>query len=165
MKIYCFYLKLLDEYLTIPETGKSLSLYAWTADKELAKQFIHTRNMDHYRYAKRKTDKGVLDDTHLSQREINLQPLYDGIQEVMIPMTWQELASVNAKIDSIEKLAYENKTAIEKIMFPKKIKELLLSCNEICEHDRNGYCVSVINSFYVFMNLYGKYMSFGKKDK
>lgn len=165
MKIHCFYLKLLDEYLSIPETGKSLSLYAWTANKELAKQFIHTRNMEHYRYAKRKADKGILDDTHMSQYEIELQPLYDGIREVMIPMTWQEFASVNGKIDSIEKLSYENKNAIEKIMFPKKIRELLLSCNEICEHDRNGYCVSVINSFYVFMNLYGKYMSFGEKDK
>lgn len=160
MKIHCFYLNLLNEYLENPDTHLSLSLYAWTTDKKLAKDFIKTRNMDKYVYRQKDYDDKFLKNRNVNILQLEYQPLCDGIDEVLIPMTWQEYDALTAKCNSIEDLAEENIRAIYRIMFPRKIKEFLIKCNQVYVKDKTGKLGSNINTFYAFMSIYKDYISF-----
>lgn len=172
MKLYAFYYE---------HSGISY-LYGYTTDKKVAKEFMRTRNQSRFRL---EITKFSMDDikegyyetelleeimnrerssrSSISRLEINFQPLTDGVDEFSIPMTYDEISSVSGKVTAIEEKAMENIRTIEKMYLPEKTRKLLVDCNKVTGKNKSGDLYSVIDSFSVFVSIYGSILDLNEK--
>lgn len=139
---------------TIPESYDPF-LYGWTADKDLAERFKESRNMDRFRLVKKKMDDEECDilSKRYSTSMISMQPLTDGEQDIMVPMTWSEFHDVNAAVDAIDRMALENYSWINTSYLKPEIKEKLKELNTIVVHS-NDELYSGINTIKIFIEKY-----------
>ena len=84
---------------------------------------------------------------------ISIQPLTDGEQDIMVPMTWSEFHDVNAAVDAIDRMALENYSWIKTSYLKPEIKEKLEELNKIVVHS-NDEIYSGINTIKIFIEKY-----------
>ena len=139
-------------------------IYAYTCNKNVAKQYEKQRNMNKIKKYKMYLDE--LEEEYenflFSHKinEIQEYPLYDGEEDILIMSTQMEMNSINAIIDSIEEDANRIKRFLQSdcCVFNKKTKKFLLELLQTAVVDENGDLISNINSFHIFIKQFGYLM-------
>lgn len=151
-------------------------LYAYTDDKNLAKEFRAMRNEKRIRMVKKKfewedVNEGIFFDslvkevydkrsTRFRTKKLDWHSLTDGVNDYMIPLTYTEVTEITAKVHSIEDTAMQNIASIKASLMHPKIKNMLLTCNKTTTHPKGDECYSAIDTLTIFTELYKKILKF-----
>lgn len=129
-------------------------LYAYTTEKEVAKNFEEFRNMEKFIRITKKMTHEEYGKFHQPREELSMQPLTDGNLTYEMALTYTELNFVSGIVSSIEDLAMENRRMIEISFFTPKVKELLLRMNQPWEYGKNEELYSIIDTVKIFYDYY-----------
>lgn len=153
MKLYVFYFKSKNQRGN--PYGNFEMLYGWTPEKEVAEEFLDTRNEEVFRMVKTKMERKNFEifKKKYSSSQIEMQPLTDGTTDIYTPMTWDELSMVNAVVEALENLAFENWCWLNQSFFRKEVKEKLHRYNRVTQND-DGEVSSIVNTLKIFIEAY-----------